>query len=357
MSHAHQDLPDTRCLTLRDASGLSLDLMDRGATWYSCRVPVRGEDGPREVLLGGASPALHCANTAYLGATVGRYANRIAGSRIERDGQVWPLVPQAGSAHQLHGGPEGFDRRRWAVIEHGPDHARFALVSPDGDQGFPGELHAEVSVHLPGDGVIEQTFQATTSAPTPVCLTNHAYFNLDGDAGDIRRHALRVPAGRYLPVDEALIPLGPLAPVAGTRFDFRTLRLIGAGDADAGAGAGAYDHAFLLDGLAEAAREADDVRPIALQPAAELRSGDGRLCLAIDTSMAALQVYTGAFLGSQNGRDGRPMNAHAGIALEPQCLPDSPHHPEWPQPSCWLQPGQVWRQRIRYQFRTADIAP
>jgi aldose 1-epimerase len=323
--------PDLRCLPLRDASGLALDLMDWGATWLSCRVPVPGEAAPREVLLGGPSPVAHRANTAYLGATVGRYANRIAGSCIEREGQVWPLTPQPGSAHQLHGGPDGFSQRRWAVLEHGPDHVCFALVSPDGDQG-----------------VIEQHFEARCSAATPVGLTNHAYFNLDGDASDIRRHQLRVPASRYLPVDEALIPLGPLAPVAGTPFDFRLLRPIAAGDAP---DAGAYDHAFLLDGAAEPARpEGDSARALALQTAAELLASDGRLRLTIETSMAALQVYTGAYLGSQTGRDGRPMNAHAGVALEPQCLPDSPHHPEWPQPGCWLRPGQVWAQRIRYRF-------
>lgn len=342
---------DPTLITLRDASGLTLELMDWGATWLSCRVPVPGEAQPREVLLGGATPAAHRANTAYLGATVGRYANRIGGSRIAHGGQTWALTPQAGSAHQLHGGPDGFDRRHWTVLARGDDAVRFGLVSPDGDQGFPGELRVEMTVRLPGDGVIEQDFEARSSATTPVCLTNHAYFNLDGDAGDIRRHQLRVPASHYLPVDEALIPLGPLAPVAGTPFDFRAARPIAAGNAP---DAGAYDHAFLLDGAAEPARaERDAARDPVLQTAAELRAGDGRLRLVIETSMAAVQVYTGAYLGSQTGRDGQPMNPHAGVALEPQCLPDSPNHPEWPQPSCWLAPGQVWVQRIRYRFMSA----
>lgn len=324
---------DLQVLTLQDETGLRLTLLDRGATWWSLQLPVPGEAAPRELLLGGATPQAHLGNTAYFGATIGRVANRIAGASIARDGRTWPLVPQPGSRHQLHGGPDGFDRRRWTVVSSGPRQATFRLHSPDGDQGYPGAVTAEATVTLPGQGVIELELRATTTAPTPVGLTNHAYFNLDGAPTDARQHRLALAASQVLPVDDELIPRGPLLPVAGTPFDFRDARPIGR---EAG---GAYDHAFLLDG-----------GPGALHPAATLTAADGRVQLRMDTTLPALQLYTGAGLDRQAGRDGRALPPFAGIALEPQFLPDSPHHPEWPQPSCWLEPGQAWSHRIRYTF-------
>jgi aldose 1-epimerase len=328
-----QDAADIGTCTLQDDTGLRLTLLDWGATWWSLQCPVPGEDQPRELLLGGATPQAHLHNTAYFGATIGRMANRIAGAQIERDGRRWALVPQPGSPHQLHGGPDGFDRRRWAMRASGRSQAEFRLLSPDGDQGYPGAVTAEATVSLPGQGVIDLALRATTTAPTPVGLTNHAYFNLDGTRSDARQHGLAIAASQVLPVDEALIPLGPLQPVAGTPFDFRAERPIG------GAAEGVYDHAFLLDGSA------------GLRPAATLTAADGRVQLCIETTLPALQLYTGAHLDGQSGRDGRRLPRFAGIALEPQFLPDSPHHPEWPQPSCWLLPGQVWSHHIRYRLR------
>jgi len=327
-------------LTLEDDCGLRLALLDRGATWWSLQLPLPGETTPRELLLGGATPQAHLDNTAYFGATIGRVANRIGGALIARKGRVWPLVPQAGSRHQLHGGPDGFHRRRWFVESSSTRHARFRLLSPDGDQGYPGALTAEVTVTLPGALVVDLELRATTSAPTPVCLTNHAYFNLDGTPGDVRRHRLMLPAAHVLPVDEELIPLGPLQTLAGTAFDFRRLRTIGTLASDGSVGDGVYDHAFLLDAAP------------GLHPAATLCAADGRVRLEMQTTLPALQLYTGAFLARERGRDARALPAHAGVALEPQFLPDSPNHPEWPQPSCWLEPGQTWSHQIRYAFAT-----
>lgn len=334
--HPHDnDCAGDQALTLQDDVGLRLALLARGATWWSLQLPVPGEAQPRELLLGGATPQAHAVNTAYFGATIGRMANRIAGAQIERNGQRWALAAQPGSRHQLHGGPDGFDRRVWTLADHTPRRAVYRLHSPDGDQGFPGAVEAEAAVTLPGGGVIDLQLSATTTAATPLCLTNHAYFNLDGVRGDARAHRLTIAAARVLPVDDELIPLGPLRPVAGTPFDFTEARAIGqARDGD-------YDHAYLLDGGP------------GLRLAARLVSGDGRVQLQIDTSLPALQLYTGAGLGQQTGRDGQPLPPHAGIALEPQFLPDSPHHPEWPQPSCWLTPGQTWRHQIRYTFSAA----
>ncbi len=323
-----------RVVTLTGSDGLQLRMLDIGATWWSLQVPVRGEARPREVLLGAATPEAHLHNRAYLGATVGRVANRIAGAVIERDGQCWPLQPQPGSPHQLHGGPDGYDRRRWHLRDLQADRACWALHSPAGDQGFPGALDIEVTVSMCGNGVIEQRFQARCTAPTPVCLTNHAYFNLDGRASDVRGHRLQIDATHVAPVDEALIPLGPLAPVDDGAFDFRALRRIDAQEA------GDYDHGLLL---------ASPARPM-LHPAAVLVSADARLWMRLFTTMPALQLYTGRHLAGEPGRDGGPLSAHAGVALEPQWLPDSAHHPEWPQPELWLEPGQTWAHTLRLVF-------
>jgi aldose 1-epimerase len=337
--------PPVQVIELADGEGLCLKLLDQGATWWSLLVPVPGEAAPREVLLGGPNPQAHLANTAYLGATVGRVANRIAGARLRRGERQWVLQANAGSRHQLHGGPDGYDRRRWQLLHADGRSARLGLHSPAGDQGFPGAMDLEVQVRLAGAGVVEQLFTARSTEATPVCLTNHAYFNLDGRDSDVRAHRLLLRAQRYAPVDEELIPLGPLAELAGTGLDFRTPRRIGTPRL-AGAAGGRIDHGYLLDQACAALA----------QPAAELLSGDGRLQLLLATSMPALQVYTGEHLGGQPGRQGVPLMAHAGVALEPEWLPDSVHHPEWPQPDCWLQPGQTWEHRIRYTFRAAASA-
>lgn len=338
------DDTDLTEICLRDAQGMELRLMDWGATWLSCRVPMPGR-GPREVLLGAPTAQAHRHNTAYFGATIGRYANRIAGAQVDREGRTWPLTPNPGSRHQLHGGPDGFDRRRWAVRSSSPSAVCFALDSPDGDQGFPGHLHVEVHYRLPGHGVIEMEALAQVDAPSPVCLTNHSYFNLDDPQADARAHTLCIDASQMLPVDAELIPTGPLHPVAGTSFDFRRARPIGPVGVSAHPGDpawpdGAYDHAYLLDpACADLSR-----------PCAELVSADARLHLAIFTSLPALQVYTGQFLADQTGREGGACVPFGGVALEPQFLPDSPHHPEWPQPNGWLLPGQTYRHRIHYRF-------
>jgi aldose 1-epimerase len=305
---------------LARVGGLELRLLRFGASWVGCRVPLR--DGrQREVLLGFDSPQAQRSNRAYVGATVGRWANRIGGAALHRDGRTWRLVTEPGLQQQLHGGPGGFHQRDWSLRDHGAEHALFALHSPDGDQGFPGELDVTVRYAL-GPGLsVAVTFDAALHGPhpCPVSLTNHAYFQLDGTPIDVRRQHLRVAASHYLPVDSSGLPVGGPAPVDHTRFDLRHERRIDA----------ALDHAFLLQGDAS------------------LRSTDGCLALRLSTSMPALQVYTGEFL--PEGTAGR-WSRFSGIALEPGWLPDSPRHPEWPQTDCWLAPGRRWQHHIVYRF-------
>ena len=323
---------------IRDAEGLELTVMDLGATWLSCRVPIAG-DRAREVLTRCEAGA---DRPGYLGSTVGRYANRIAGALLRREARCWHLLTAATERHQLHGGPEGFHARIWQLERLDSDRIDWSLLSQAGDQGFPGALSAQLSLHLPGGGVIDWVCEARVTEPCPVAITNHAYFNLDGHEGHALDQRLQIAAHRFAPVDAELIPVGSLQDTTGSDFDFNQLQTLSARWLRSRQQqiAGGYDHAFLLD-----ARCAD-----AQTPAAELESADGRLRLAIATSSPAIQLYTGQHLAGIRSATGSPLPACAGIALEPGFLPDSPNRPDWPQPSCWLEPGAVYRHRIRYRF-------
>lgn len=334
-SHAPDGQP-WRITTLRNAGGMVATFMDWGATWLSARVPMN-DGSVREALLGCATPSDYLSQTAYLGATVGRYANRIAGSTISRDGQTFHLAANQG-AHQLHGGPEGFDRRRWQIVRQAAQEVEYRLDSPAGDQGYPGTLLVSLTYRLEDDNTLSIAYQATVDEACPVNLTNHAYFNLDAVHGDARQHSLQLNADRYLPVDNEGIPNADLKAVAGTSFDFRQAKTVAQdflSDDDQRAVKG-YDHAFLLnDGE---------------QPAAELWSADGKLKLTVFTTAPALQFYSGNYLDGTPAREQGVYTAFQGIALESEFLPDSPNHPEWPQPDCWLAPGESFQCVTRYRL-------
>jgi aldose 1-epimerase len=363
-------LPATLDLRAPDDT-LRLTVLDIGATWYRLQLRLPGLGAPREVLLRGADPAAHVRNTAYLGATVGRWANRIAHGRItdpQDPSRQWTLARATGHVHQLHGGPGGASQRRWRIVQADAHGATLALDSADGDQGFPGALQMTCTLRLEVGGRIVQTLSATLAADapaaSPVCLTHHGYFNLDGVPAegpptDVRDHRLRVAAAQWLPVDDTLIPLGALAPVDGSGFDLSAARLLR--EAHAG---GDLDHAFLVAPAAGSPIDTAGPHSTAAAPVttnatantvtaptvAELGSADGRLRLTLGSTQPALQVYTGRWLDQEHGADGRPLPAHAGIALEPQWLPDSPNHPEWPQPDCWLAPGATWTHTLVWDF-------
>jgi len=328
-----------RLITLRNSAGMVITLMDWGATLLSAQVPLN--DGSlREALLGCATPEQYPQQAAFLGASVGRYANRIADSRYTLAGDVVMLSPSQG-VNQLHGGPEGFDKRRWQIVSHSNANVLFALASPDGDQGFPGNLHATARYQLTDDNRIRIEYRATVDKPCPVNLTNHVYFNLDGEQTDVRHHRLQIFAQQYLPVDETGIPRAGLKDVAGTSFDFRTAKVIAQdflSDDDQRKTKG-YDHAFLLSAKG-------DVQ----QPAALVCSADGKLQLKVMTSAPALQFYSGNYLGGTPSRNGSAYADWQGLALESEFLPDSPNHPEWPQPDCILQPGVEYVSLTEYQF-------
>jgi len=335
-----------RLYTLENAAGLRVQVLDHGATWVSCSVPMM-EGRRRELLLGCASLADYQRSRAYLGAIVGRYANRVRDSRCTIDGQSVELAANEGP-HQLHGGPDGYDRRRWTVESHSPQRLVMSLVSPDGDQGWPGEVQARVSYTLGADLALEIAFETTTSRACPVNLTHHAYFNLDGDAGEATPSALRqhlqVLAPAWLPVGADLLPSAELQPVDDSGFDLRELRRLDeaiASDPRLQAGGG-YDHALALDPAC-----AD-----ALHAAVRLLSGDGRVAMSLATDLPGLQIYSGQGLAGHPARDGSAYPAHAGIALEPQYLPDSPNHPVAPPhwPDVVQRPGTLRRHVSRMFF-------
>jgi len=325
---------------LKHAGGMTVTLMDWGATWLSAVLPLKSGK-TRELLLGCQTPADYLQQAAYLGATVGRYANRIAHASLLMDGKQHPLVANQGE-HQLHGGPEGFNTRRWQIIQQDEQQVSYALHSPDGDQGFPGNLDVQVNYRLTADNRLEISYQAQTDSACPVNLTNHAYFNLDGAGTDARLQRLQLFADRYLPVDSEGIPSADLTPVEGSGMDFRhpkTLLQDFLSDRCQQRVKG-YDHAFLLHRTCGALD----------CPAAHLWSADGQVQMSVFTSAPALQLYSGNYLGGTPARDGGSYANYAGLALESEFLPDSTNHPEWPQPNCWLQPGQHYLSATHYQF-------
>ncbi|GAA3182622.1 MULTISPECIES: aldose epimerase family protein [Streptomyces] len=254
----------------------------------------------------------------FLGALIGRYANRIAGARFSLDGRSYALEPNDGP-NSLHGGARGFDKRVWDVtpVEHG---LRLSLVGADGEEGFPGRLEVSVTYSLDERGALGIAYEAVADAPTHVNLTNHSYWNLAG-SGSAGGHELRLAASRFTPSDAELIPTGELADVSGTRFDFRTARTVGAG----------YDDNFVLDkGVTE--------RPVEV---AELHDPASGRVLTVATTEPGIQLYTADHITE-------PFTPGAGIALETQHFPDSPNRPEFP--STVLRPGETFRSATVYGF-------
>jgi len=325
---------------LENQSGMSITLMDIGATWLSCTLSVKSEE--REVLLGTSTMSDFKKMSGYMGVTAGRFANRIAKGQFEINGQSHQLlVNQAGNT--LHGGPEGFNARRWDVISQSDSHVQFGLLSEDGDQGFPGNLNAFVRYELSADNEVVISYKASTDQSTPVNLTNHAYFNLMGEGSGVscKSFSLQMNAEQYLPTDNVGIPLGQLAYVENTSFDFRQRKQV---DSDflsdeQQKNANGYDHSFYLN------PECKDGAC-----AAVVSTLDDSVTMKVYTDKPAIQLYTGNWLSGEPSRTSGEYQSYAGIALETQFLPDSPNHPEWEQESCILKPDEEYRYQTKYQF-------
>lgn len=344
-------------IKLVNQNGMTVEFSDWGATWLCCKVPVlkleENQQELREVLLGCATLKQHSEQGAYLGATVGRFANRIANARFSLNGKDYVLDANQLNAngqatHQLHGGSSAFDKRRWQILQQMQDSVQFGLESADHDQGFPGAVSAKVRYSLCADNALVIEFEAVADQDTPLNLTNHAYFSLDGESAhqNVLRHHLKIAADYYLPVNSEGIPKEPLKSVDGSGFDFRhgkTLVKDFLSDPDQKLVAG-YDHSFLLN------KTELNYPSLNSEPQVELSSSSQDLTLKIFTDQPAIQIYSGNFLGGTPNRSGSIYADHAGVALETQCLPDTPNHPEWFQHGGISKAGEVYRKTTVFLF-------
>ena len=309
------------------ADGIRLEIVTAGAAVR--RLVVTGADGPADVVLGLADPSAYGSGLDYLGATIGRFGNRIRGGRFMLDGVSHQLSTNE-NGNTLHGGVEGFDQRVWTVVDRSPDRLTLGLHSPDVDQGFPAALDVTVTYAVSA-GSVTIEYRATTDRDTVVSLTNHTYFNLDdGGAGPVDDHMLEVTADAFTVVDAALLPTGELREVTGTPFDLRTPQRLGdvlARDDEQLRFGGGVDHNLV-------------VRDTGPRHVATLRGRSGRT-LVVESDQPGVQVYTGAhFDGTLVGTGGTAYGPRAGIALETQGFPDAPNQDHFP--SQVLRPGETY---------------
>lgn len=336
---AASDATPVELYTLTNGNGLEARISTYGGTLVSLRTPDRhGALG--DIVLGFDELTPYLGTHPYFGSLIGRYANRIRAGRFTLNGATYRL-PQNDGENHLHGGPQGFHTVVWrgepADAPDGPS-LMLSYLSASGEQGYPGNLHVQVRYTLTEADELRLDYSATADAPTVVNLTNHTYFNLAG-SGTILAHVLTLAAGRYLPVDAALIPTGELRGVAGTPFDFTAPTPIGAridADAEQLRYAQGYDHTWVLDAGADTC-------------AAEVLEPQSGRRMRVYTTQPGVQIYSGNFLdGSLRGKGERPYPKHAGFCLETQHFPDSPNQPRFP--STVLVPGNVYRESTRYCF-------
>jgi aldose 1-epimerase len=339
--HAGEDV--VWIYTLRNAHGIEARIMTYGATIVSLKTPD-GNGHFQNIVLGFDTLDPYTAGVPYYGATVGRYANRIAQARFTLDGTTYSLNANDGP-NSLHGGSRGFDKRVWKADANTLRNSlKLTYVSAAGEEGFPGQLTAHVTYRLLEDDTLSIEYEATTTAATPVNLANHAYFNLSGDpTRNILEHKLIINAAKFTPVDATLIPTGELRAVAGTAFDFRSEAVIGSridtDDAQLNLGHG-YDHNWVLN--AEPGK--------ALRFAARLTDPASGRVLELRTTQPGLQFYSGNFMNGKPAGNGSVYNYRTGLCLETQHFPDSPNAPAFP--NTILRPGETYAQKTLLHFRT-----
>ena len=333
-------------------------LTERGAGIVSVVVPDRnGVMG--DVVLGYRDEASYLGDGPCAGKIPGRFANRIDGGRFTLDGKEYQLVKN-NPGYQLHGGPDGFANRLWEVLRSSDSQVLMALDSPDGDQGYPGAMHVEALYSWEDDNSLRLEITATTDAPTVVNLTNHTYWNLDGeDSGSIFGHNLRLNASRWLITDASLVPTGEIASVDGTPMDFRKGKPIGQdikADFPALKYGKGYDNCWIIDEEQDMGNPDTDEpgkepgrKMSGLKLGAELSSAVSGRRLEVWTDQPGVQVYTGNWLeGSPVSKSGRPYRDYDGVTIECQDLPDAPNHPAFP--STELRPGQTWHRTILFKL-------
>lgn len=325
--------------TLTKENGMEVSITNYGGIVTSIMVP--DQDGNIEnVVLGFDDLEKYKSGHPFFGAIAGRYANRIANGQFELNGEVYELARNNGENH-LHGGNEGFDKKLWdAEVNEDENSVTFSYLSPDGEEGYPGNLNVDVTYTLTEDNELQIDYHATTDKATVVNLTNHSYFNLSGDPSQgILDHLLTIQADRYTPVDEGLIPTGELRPVEGTAFDFTEPETVGARIESIPPG---YDHNYVLNNPNSGVRKIATVQ----------HDESGRI-MEVYTDQPGVQLYTGNFLdGSITGHHRVPIQQYAALCLETQTFPDSPNKPDFPSPV--LNPGETYETTTIYQFKVSE---
>ena len=322
------------------AGALSCQIITFGGSLQSLRVPDRS-GRPVDVLLGFDALEPYRTHGKSLGALVGRYANRIGGAKFSLNGQTYQLAANDHEVNHLHGGQVGFNQRVWTVEEAEDNRLVLSLLSPDGEEGYPGTLKVQVAYTLTEEGLTID-YRAESDRDTVCNLTNHAYFNLSGhDSGPVLDQSIQLLADRYTPTDSLSIPTGEIASVEGTPMDLRQPTPIGARIDEAFPQllqAGGYDHNWIPVGESGA-----------LRPIARASSPATGVSMEVLSTLPGVQFYTGNYLdGCPAGKGGAPYGGRWGFCLETQFYPDSPNHDNFP--SCVLRAGEAFRHTTVFRF-------
>lgn len=328
-------------IELNNKNGASVWLNEIGAGVVAVIVPDR-DGNLADVALGYKDSKSYIGDGPCAGKIPGRFANRIAGGHFFLEGKEYQLAINNGPNH-LHGGPNGFANKKWTVESSDKQTAVFSLVSPDGDEGYPGELRVSAKYQWSDDNVLSLEITATTDATTILNLTNHTYWNLSGEnSGSVLDHVLHLNASAWLPTDSTLVPTGEVAPVAVTPMNFIAPKALGRDinmDFDALRYGKGYDNCWVVD----------DWKPGKLCPVGTLSDPKSGRSLDIWSTQPGVQVYTGNWLnGSPISKSGRSYNDYDGVAIECQNFPDAPNKPQFPSPI--LRRGETYRQIIEYRF-------
>lgn len=325
--------------TLKSRWGMEIGVSDFGATLHSLIVPDR--DGiRRDVVLGYDSPLEYEGPSGtFFGATVGRNANRIGGASFRLNGRTYRLDQNDGR-NNLHSGFDFWSFRIWKVVEWAEDRIVFGIHSPDGDQGFPGAVDAQVSYQLTDDSSLVISYRARAEEDTPINLTNHSYFNLNGhDSGTVLDHTLWIDGDYFTETDEELIPTGVLLPVEGTPMDFRTEKPIGQDirkDYPALVMGKGYDHNWCLKNQGKFGK------------AAMLSSAESGIAMEVYTDLPGIQIYTGNYLDRERGKGKAVYMENQGVCFETQYFPDAVNHENFPSSVC--RKGEVYQTKTEFRF-------
>lgn len=330
----------TDLYTLRNKNNMEVCVTNFGGRIVSVMVPDK--DGQmRDVVLGFDSIQDYISKPSDFGASIGRYANRINQGKFTLDGVEYQL-PRNNYGHCLHGGPQGFQYQVYDAVQVNPQELELTYLAEDGEEGFPGNTTCKVIMKLTDDNAIDIRYEAETDKPTIVNMTNHSYFNLDGDAGSNAEHLLTIDADYYTPVDSTFMTSGEIVTVEGTPMDFRTPTPVGARineyDFAQLKNGNGYDHNWVLNTKGDVNRKC-----------ASLKSPKTGIVLDVYTNEPGIQVYAGNFLdGSLTGKKGITYNQRASVCLETQKYPDTPNKPEWP--SAVLRPGEKYMSQCIFKF-------